>query len=251
MKREASLLCVDLRDVWTTYEGASCPVVKGVSFTVQAGEFVVIGGPNGAGKTTLLEAICGLLPLVGGSVTVCGKEIPKEKIDIRCDVGYVIQNFDFHPFSPYTVEEVVRMGRYGRIGWFKRESKEDFEAAQDAIRKLRIEHLRDEMIGKLSGGQQQKVLIAHNLAKKPSVLLLDEPFSNLDIRTRDEVSLLLCQVCRCGVPVIMVSHAFDCLPDCDIRVIVMQAGHMILNTIAQAGEVADIIRSVPVGQADA
>lgn len=237
---------INLQNVWTTYEGASCPVIKGVSFEIKAGEFVVVGGPNGAGKTTLLEAITGLLPLVRGSVTVCGKEVPHEGIGIRCRVGYVIQNFDFHPFTPYTVEEVVRMGRYGRIGWFKRETREDHEAVDDALKKLGIENLRNELIGKLSGGQQQKVLIAHNLAKKPSVLLLDEPFSNLDLRTRDEVSSLLCRVCDSGVPVMMVSHAFDCLPDRDIRVLVMQKGKMVLNTVSAPGEVADLIRSVPV-----
>ncbi|MFH0967595.1 MAG: metal ABC transporter ATP-binding protein [Methanobacteriota archaeon] len=237
---------INLQDVWTTYEGASCPVIKGVSFEINAGEFVVIGGPNGAGKTTLLEAITGLLPLVRGSVTVCGKQVPHEGIGVRCSVGYVIQNFDFHPFTPYTVEEVVRMGRYGRIGWFKRETREDHESVQDALHKLGIENLRNELIGKLSGGQQQKVLIAHNLAKKPSVLLLDEPFSNLDIRTRDEVSALLCKVSDSGVPVMMVSHAFDCLPDRVVRVFVMQGGRMVLDTHSEAGQVADLIRSVPV-----
>ena len=205
-----------------------------------------MGGPNGAGKTTLLEAITGLLPLVRGSVTVCGKEVPSESIGIRCSVGYVIQNFDFHPFTPYTVEEVVRMGRYGRIGWFKRETREDHEAVDDALHILGIENLRNELIGKLSGGQQQKVLIAHNLAKKPSVLLLDEPFSNLDLKTRDEVSSLLCKVCDSGVPVMMVSHAFDCLPERNIRVLVMQKGKIVLNMVSEPGQVANIIRSVPV-----
>lgn len=237
---------IDLRDVWTTYEGASYPVIKGISFEIKAGEFVVVGGPNGAGKTTLLEAITGLLPLVRGSITVCGKGIPHEGISVRCSVGYVIQNFDFHPFTPYTVEEVVRMGRYGKIGWFKRETPEDHEAVQEALQKLGIENLQNELIGKLSGGQQQKVLIAHNLAKKPSVLLLDEPFSNLDLRTRDEVSSLLCKVCDSGIPVLMVSHAFDSLPDRDIRVLVMQKGQIVLNTISGPGQVADLIRSVPV-----
>lgn len=244
MKRSASL--ISLEDVWTTYEGAQCPVIKGITFQIHAGEFVVVGGPNGAGKTTLLEAITGLLPVVKGSVSVCGKQIPRDGTAVRCDVGYVIQNFDFHPFTPYTVEEVVRMGRYGRIGWFRRESSEDIAAARHAIHMLGIDHLKDELIGKLSGGQQQKVLIAHNLAKNPSVLLLDEPFSNLDIRARDEVSALLCRICDAGVPVILVSHAFDCLPDRDIRVLVMQEGRMVLNTLSPSASVAGLIRSVPV-----
>lgn len=237
---------VHLENVWTTYEGADCPVIKDVSFEIKAGEFVVIGGPNGAGKTTLLEAITGLLPVVKGRVTVCGKGIPREAVRARCSIGYVIQNFDFHPFTPYTVEEVVRMGRYGRIGWFRRETEEDLKAADDAMEIMGIAHLRDELIGKLSGGQQQKVLIAHNLAKKPSVLLLDEPYSNLDLTTRDEVSSILCRICDSGVPVMMVSHAFDSLPDRDIRVIVMQNGRMILNTVSRPDTVADLIRSAPV-----
>nr|WP_319539861.1 metal ABC transporter ATP-binding protein [uncultured Methanospirillum sp.] len=237
---------VHLENVWTTYEGADCPVIKDVSFEIRAGEFVVIGGPNGAGKTTLLEAITGLLPIVKGSVTVCGMGIPHDSTRARCSIGYVIQNFDFHPFTPYTVEEVVRMGRYGRIGWFRRETREDIEAARVAMRTLRIDHLKDELIGKLSGGQQQKVLIAHNLAKKPSLLLLDEPYSNLDITTRDEVSSILCQICDSGVPVMMVSHAFDSLPDRDIRVIVMQTGRMVMNAVSRPDGVAGLIRSVPV-----
>ena len=66
-----------------------------------------------------------ITPIVKGSVTVCGMGIPRESAMARCSIGYVIQNFDFHPFTPYTVEEVVRMGRYGRIGWFRRETRED------------------------------------------------------------------------------------------------------------------------------
>jgi zinc/manganese transport system ATP-binding protein len=246
MRKEGNGALINLQDVWTTYEGASFPVIRGVSFEIKAGEFVVVGGPNGAGKTTLLEAITGILPLVQGSVTVCGQTIPKDGVAIRCNVGYVIQNFDFHPFTPYTVEEVVRMGRYGRIGWFRRESAEDYKAVSDAIRKLGIEHIKDELIGKLSGGQQQKVLIAHNLAKNPAVLLLDEPYSNLDITTRDEVSALLCKICDSGVPVVMVSHAFDSLPDRDIRVIVMQNGKVMLNAISESSKVAGLIRSAAV-----
>jgi zinc/manganese transport system ATP-binding protein len=237
---------IDLNEIWTTYEGAALPVIRGISLEIRAGEFVVVGGPNGAGKTTLLEAITGLLPIVKGSVTVCGKSVPAELTGARCSIGYVIQNFDFHPFTPYTVEEVVRMGRYGRIGWFRRETRADIEAAREAMRILGIDHLRDRLIGTLSGGQQQKVLIAHNIAKKPSVLLLDEPFSNLDLATRDEVSEILCRICDSGVPVMMVSHAFDSLPDREIRVIVMQEGRMVLNTVSRPEGVADLIRSVPV-----
>ncbi len=246
MTSDPSFPLVELKDVWTTYEGASFPVIRGISFDIRPGEFVVVGGPNGAGKTTLLEAITGLLPVVRGSVSVCGRSIPADATDIRCRVGYVIQNFDFHPFTPYTVEEVVRMGRYGQIGWFRRESDQDHRAVEQAIHQLGISHLRGELIGKLSGGQQQKVLIAQNLAKEPSVLLLDEPFSNLDIRTRDEVSSLLCEICDAEIPVILVSHAFDCLPARDIRVIVMQDGKMVMNTISPAVKVADLIRTLPV-----
>lgn len=237
---------ISLDQVWTTYEGADLPVIRDVTLRVHPGEFVVIGGPNGAGKTTLLETIAGLLPVTNGSVRVCGCDAVREGCKVRKKVGYVIQNFDFHPFTPFTVEEVVLMGRYGRIGWLKRHSFHDLEIVGEALDRLKLTRVRSSQIGKLSGGQQQKVLIAQNIAKEPDILLLDEPFSNLDIVTRDEVSRLLCGIADAGIPVLVVSHAFDALPDREVRVIVMKDGKIILNTLSQSSGVGDLVKTASV-----
>lgn len=237
---------IQLKEVWTTYEGADLPVIKDVTLRIKPGEFVVIGGPNGAGKTTLLETIAGLLPVVNGSVQVCGHDVIKDGCAARKKIGYVIQNFDFHPYTPFTVEEVVLMGRYGKIGWLKRHSSRDMDKVISAICQLGLCPMQKNQIGKLSGGQQQKVLIAQNLAKDPEVLLLDEPFSNLDMVTREEVSRLLCQIADAGIPVLIVSHAFDALPDRDIRVVVMQHGEIILNQLSHPSDVGNLVRSASV-----
>ncbi|MDD4128019.1 MAG: ATP-binding cassette domain-containing protein, partial [Methanomicrobium sp.] len=182
---------VELSGVYTAYMGAQYPVIKNLNFSIEKGEFVVVGGPNGAGKTTLLETINGMLPITYGSAKAFGLDVTQKGPEIRKKIGYVIQSFAFDPLTPFTVENVVMMGRYGLIGLFKKPEEADFKAAETSIKMLGLEDMCDKPIGTLSGGQQQKVLIAQNLAKKPEILLLDEPFSNLDLCTREFTSGVL------------------------------------------------------------
>ncbi|MDR0981068.1 MAG: metal ABC transporter ATP-binding protein [Methanocalculaceae archaeon] len=238
---------IRLADVTTTYEGAAHPVIQNISLEVGRGEFVIIGGPNGAGKTTLLETIAGLLPVVSGTVSVCGFDAVRQGPQMRKKLGYVIQNFDFDPYTPFTVEEVMLMGRYGLLGFCKRPGDEDFAAVDRSLARMEIADLRKNHIGNLSGGQQQKVLIAHNLVKKPDVLLLDEPFSNLDLATREHVCDVLCGIANAGVTVVIVSHAFDALPDRDVRVVVMKDGGIVLNTVIPPDQVQDTVRRTSEG----
>lgn len=234
---------VRLSGVTTTYEGALHPVIHDITLDIQPGEFVIVGGPNGAGKTTLLETIAGLLPVVSGSVEVCGADILKNEAALRRKLGYVIQNFDFDAYTPFTVDDVMLMARFGLLGVFKRPGTADFAAVDEALQMLGIEDLRRSHIGKLSGGQQQKVLIAHNLAKKPEILLLDEPFSNLDLATREHVCSVLCRIADAGITIIIVSHAFDALPERDVRVVVMKAGRIVLNQIVPPDLVQETVRT--------
>ena len=138
------------------------------------------------------------------------------------------------------------MGRYGHLGYVKRPSKEDFEAVEKAIRLTGIEDLVPKPIGTLSGGQQQKVLIAQNIARDPELLLLDEPFSNLDFSSREFITGLLKQMVKKGTTVMMVSHAFDGLPDMPIRIVVMDSGRIRRDSTCRPGEVAGIVRSATV-----
>jgi zinc/manganese transport system ATP-binding protein len=236
------LSIIDLEGIYTAYEGGDKPVIRGLSLSVKSGEYVVIGGPNSAGKTTLLESINGLVRITHGSATVCGLDLRRYGNEVRRKVGYVVQNFYFDPFTPFTVEEVVMMGRYGKMGLLKRPSRSDREAASEAIRLLGIEDLASKTIGTLSGGQQQKTMIAHNIAKEPEVLMLDEPFSNLDFNAREYLQGVFKSVAKKGTPILLVSHAFDGLPDIRVHLVVMNKGRITYDGICEAGEVESIIR---------
>ena len=232
---------IKLTNVTTTYEGADTPVIHNVNLSINRGEFIIIGGQNGSGKTTLLETIAGLLPIVTGSVKIDGENIKKSKT-LRKKLGYVIQNFAFDAFTPFTVEEVILMARYGQLGILKYPRDDDHAAVDEVISLLKLNQLRTRKIGKLSGGQQQRVLIAHNLAKKPNILLLDEPFSNLDLVSREQVCNILCNLADSGITIIIVSHAFDVLPDRDIRAVVMKNGRIIFDSKLPSSSVAEIVR---------
>ncbi|HON81209.1 MAG TPA: metal ABC transporter ATP-binding protein [Methanoregulaceae archaeon] len=234
---------IELRNVYTAYEGADRPTLTDISLSIGKGEFVVIGGPNGAGKTTLLETINGMLPITHGTATVCGHDVRGDGIQVRCRVGYLLQNFAFDPLTPFTVGEVVMMGRFGIIGLFRKPGKEDREAVEEALHLLGIEDLASRPIGQLSGGQQQKVLLAQNLARHPEILLLDEPFSNLDMFAREAINSLLTRLVASGITVVIVSHAFDDLPDRPVRVVVMHDGKISLDRECLPSEVGSIIRS--------
>ncbi|OPY45748.1 MAG: Cobalamin import ATP-binding protein BtuD [Methanosaeta sp. PtaU1.Bin028] len=237
-----ALRVVDLRGIYTAYEGGDRPVIKGLSLSVDKGEYVVIGGPNSAGKTTLLESINGLVRITHGNAIVCGLDVAAHPHEVRKKVGYVLQNFYFDPFTPFTVEQVVMMGRYGRLGLFNRITKADRDAASRAMRLVGIEDLANNTIGTLSGGQQQKTMIAHNIAKEPEVMMLDEPFSNLDFRAREYLQGVFKDMVRGGVPILMVAHAFDWLPDVPIHLVVMNQGRISCDGNCRAEEVEEIIR---------
>lgn len=235
---------IDLEGIYTAYEGASRPIIKDASLRIGKGEFVIVGGPNGAGKTTLLESINGMLPLTHGRATVCGLDVSRRGNDVRKKVGYVIQNFAFDPLTPFSVEQVVLMGRYGLLGWLKRPDEKDHGAVASALHRLGIEDLGSRPIGKLSGGQQQKVLIAQSLVRNPEILLLDEPFSNLDLCSRDFISNVLVDTVKSGCTVIMVSHAFDGLPDYLVRIVALNDGCICLDEMCQACDVEEHVRTV-------
>jgi len=134
---------IRLKDVCTAYEGADRPTLRNVTLSVRAGEFVVIGGPNGAGKTTLLETINGMLPVTHGSASVLGQEVNGDGVMIRRRVGYLIQNFSFDPLTPFSVRDVILMGRYGLIGLLKKPGPGDVAAAREAMTVLGITDLAD------------------------------------------------------------------------------------------------------------
>lgn len=218
---------IALQDVSTVYEGESRPAIRHINLKIKKNELVYIVGPNASGKTTLLETINGLLPTFNGKITVFGLDVKSNGQKIRCQIGYVPQDFMVKPGEPYRAIDVVIMGRYGHIGFLHNPDENDKQKALEAMKLIGIQELADRPMGKLSGGQQQKVMLARALAKAPRILLLDEPFSNLDPDSRGQIPTLITKLHEeQDLTTLIVTHDIHhMLENCD-RIIVITAGRV-------------------------
>jgi ABC-type Mn2+/Zn2+ transport system ATPase subunit len=216
---------ITLQDVSTVYEGESRPAIRHINLTINKNELVYVVGPNASGKTTLLETINGLLPPFNGKITVFGLDVKSNGQKIRRQIGYVPQDFMVKPGEPYRAIDVVIMGRYGQIGFLHNPDENDKQKALEAMKQIGIEELAERSMGKLSGGQQQKVMLARALAKAPRILLLDEPFSNLDPDSRGQIPTLIMKLHEeQKLTTLIVTHDIHhMLENCD-RVIVVTGG---------------------------
>ena len=179
-------------------------VLKDVSFVINDGDYFGLVGPNGAGKTTLLRAILGTLKPLSGDVRV-GRDA-----DGSMRFGYVPQRDTVDYVMPYTVEEVVMMGRYRQIGLLHRPSQRDRQIVTESLKHIGIEDLRNFAFKDLSGGQKQRTLIARALASQPAVLILDEPTNGMDLPSRTSILQLVYHLhVHDNLTVIMVSHMLD------------------------------------------
>jgi iron complex transport system ATP-binding protein len=181
-------------------------ILREVSFSVAAGEYLTIIGPNGAGKTTLLKCLDRILAGGTGSIEICGRPLASyAQKELAQRISYVPQA-DGRVF-PFTVEQFVLMGRYPYLSPFSTIRREDWAAVHDALEETGTRQFSQRLLGTLSGGERQKVYIAAALAQGASVLLLDEPTTFLDYRHQAEIRDLLCRVNRrSGVTVVAVTH---------------------------------------------
>ncbi len=173
-------------------------VLKNIDFTLEKGQYATIIGPNGGGKTTFIKLICGLLEPSEGTVRVFGSSPREQKI---C---YVPQTKELDVTMPFKVIDVILMGR--KLGFFSSVSEEDMEAARKAAKAARVDKLLDRQIKQLSGGEQQRVLIARALATGGDMLLLDEPITGIDIGGTAAIHKLLEELKEKGKTIIYVSH---------------------------------------------
>jgi manganese/iron transport system ATP-binding protein len=185
-----------------TVELGGRTVLTDVHLTVDKGELVGLVGPNGAGKTTLLRTLMGLLRHRAGQVVVDDEPVRRR----RTGLGYVPQRHEFAWDFPISVENVVMTGRTGKLGLFRCPGVADWQAVAEALDRVRMSDLRTRPVGELSGGQRQRVLLARALALQPSVLLLDEPFTGLDMPTQELLSNLLLSLAREAHAVLMTTH---------------------------------------------
>lgn len=188
------------------------PALTGVDLTVASGELVGLIGPNGAGKTTTIRAVLGLVRAARGRVLVEGNPTRPG----RSRIGYVPQRTEFAWDLPISVENVVMSGLTGRLGLARRPGVADWVAVGDALDRVRMTEFRTRPIGELSGGQRQRVLVARALVLGSSVLLLDEPFTGLDLPTQELLTELFGSLAHEGRAVLMTTHDLvGALDSCD------------------------------------
>ena len=198
----------------------------GVSLSVSQGEFVAIIGPNGAGKTTLLTVVNGLAKLLRGRVQVLGQPVNgRGRHELRKQVGYVAQVERIDPRMPMSVREVVMIGRYGRLGLFRRPVRNDWLLVDQALEMVGMKHLAHRPIGHLSGGERQRAAIARCLAQEPGIFLLDEPTASLDWKAQIEILELVKRIHdERHLTTLFVTHDLDALPHTCDRVVLMKGG---------------------------
>ncbi len=172
-----------------------------LNFTVQTGERIAVVGPNGAGKSTLFNLIVGTLKPTDGRVHIFG-----HGPDGHICIAYVPQRNNIDWQFPVTVEDVVMMGRVGRIGLFKWPRKQDWAMVRHSLERVNASHLAKRQIGGLSGGQQQRVFIARALAQEAELLLLDEPLTGLDKPSQDSLFDILDALQAEGVTALVATH---------------------------------------------
>jgi zinc transport system ATP-binding protein len=194
---------VTLRDVWVRYN--SRVVLEDINFSIEQKEILSIVGPNGSGKSTLLKTIMGFKDPFRGEISVMGK--PPHKIMKTGNIGYLPQDAHLDSHFPIKVFDVVAMSRYASKFLLERLNEKDEEIIDESLKKVEMLDFKDHHFGSLSGGQKQRVLIARSLARKPKILMLDEPATGLDTVAQDSFYHLLERLRDSeNLTIIMVSH---------------------------------------------
>ncbi|HNB51807.1 MAG TPA: heme ABC transporter ATP-binding protein [Anaerolineales bacterium] len=224
---------LEINAVSVTYEHT--PILKNISLSVGAGEIVAVIGPNGAGKSTLLKAVSGTLPLRMGSVKINGQEVARLPENERARHIAVVPQARALP-GAFTVYQTVMLGRTPYLGWLGRPGKTDLDQVHRALAQTDSHTLSDRAIHTLSGGEQQRVLLARALAQNTPVLLLDEPTSNLDLQYQYSfLSLVRGLATVKGLAVLVVLHDLNLAGLYADRVVLLAGGEV--RAVGSPGEV--------------
>jgi zinc/manganese transport system ATP-binding protein len=211
-------------------------ILRDVSFTVRAGEFTGLIGPNGAGKTTLLKVILGLQAPTSGRVLIDGRPRPRRSGGRL--IGYVPQKLSIDPDMPLRARDVVALGIDGNRLGLPLPSAARRDLVAEALRAVGAEAYADARVGELSGGEQQRVMIAHAVISRPRLLLLDEPLANLDLRSEQGVVSVLARLAReQQIAVLISAHDLNPLLRETDTVVYVAAGR------AAAGRTGEVIRA--------
>ncbi|WP_373274803.1 manganese/iron ABC transporter ATP-binding protein [Roseobacter insulae] len=206
------------RDVTVTYRNGHTALWN-ASFEIPRGTVTALVGVNGAGKSTLFKAIMGFVPASRGDISILGMSV-REALS-RNLVAYVPQSEEVDWAFPVLVEDVVMMGRYGHMGFLRRPKQVDHAAVDQALARVNMQEFRYRQIGELSGGQRKRVFLARALAQDGQVILLDEPFTGVDVKTEEQIVALLRELRAEGRVMLVSTHNLGSVPEfCDRTVLV-------------------------------
>lgn len=209
---------ISVRDVTVTYRNGHT-ALRDASFEIPRGTITALVGVNGAGKSTLFKAIMGFLPAAQGEIRLLGRTVKDALRDNF--VAYVPQAEEVDWSFPVLVEDVVMMGRYGHMGFLRRPSAADRAAVDQALGRVNMREFRHRQIGELSGGQRKRVFLARALAQDGQVILLDEPFTGVDVKTEEQIVTLLRELRDEGRVMLVSTHNLGSVPEfCDRTVLV-------------------------------
>lgn len=193
--------------------------LRNASFMVPRGTITALVGVNGSGKSTLFKAIMGFLPSATGSIRLLGKTVPEALRENL--VAYVPQAEEVDWTFPVLVEDVVMMGRYGHMGFLRRPTDKDRAKVAEALARVGMADLSHRQIGELSGGQRKRVFLARALAQEGQIILLDEPFTGVDVKTEEQIIALLRELRAEGRVMLVSTHNLGSVPEfCDRTVLV-------------------------------
>jgi manganese/iron transport system ATP-binding protein len=209
---------IAVRDVTVTYRNG-LTALRDASFEIPTGTITALVGVNGSGKSTMFKAIMGFLKLARGEISVLG--VPVDSALRQNLVAYVPQSEEVDWNFPVLVEDVVMMGRYGHMGMLRIPGPADKAAVAAALARVDMADFRKRQIGELSGGQKKRVFLARALAQESRVILLDEPFTGVDVRTEDQIIALLRDLRDEGRVMLVSTHNLGAVPEfCDRTVLI-------------------------------
>lgn len=222
---------ISVRDLSVTYPNGLI-AVRDASFALDPGTICALVGPNGSGKSTIFKAIMGFVRPSRGEVRLCG--LPVEEALKKNIVAYVPQSEDVDWNFPVLVETVVMMGRYGHMNFLRMPSRADRYKVDEALERVGMSAYRHRQIGELSGGQKKRVFLARSLAQEGRIILLDEPFTGVDVKTETTIVSLLRELRVSGHLMLVSTHNLGSVPDFCDQVVLLN------KTVLASGPTAEV-----------
>lgn len=207
-------------DLTVTYNNGTT-ALRNVSFEIPRSTITALVGVNGAGKSTLFKALMGFIPTIKGEISILGQSV---KSALKGNhIAYVPQAEEVDWSFPVLVQDVVLMGRYGHMGFFRKTTSNDILEVDYALNRVGMEDFKDRQIGELSGGQRKRVFLARALAQKSGVILLDEPFTGVDVKTETAIIKLLREMRKEGKIMLVSTHNLGSVPEfCDRTILIKE-----------------------------